>query len=115
MGKKGKKLRADIKKMAKKAQKARNRAHYDALRDSGNNSKRQRLSKKKGRSPEKGKHLVHNCGNAGCQKCFPDERKPRTVLNNAASLKLINKLYSVKAAKPQVHPGRRPYSSKQAA
>ena len=105
MGKKGKKVRSDIKKMQKKAQKARNRAYYDGLRDSGNNSKRQRLSKKKGRSVEKGKHLVHNCGNVGCLKCYPDERKTQTVLGNAESLKLINKLYAVKPAKPQVHPG----------
>ena len=81
MGKKGKKIRSDKKKIAKQALKARNRSYYEGLRDSGNNSKRQKAKKKKGRSTEKGKHLVHNCGNIGCQKCYPEDRKPVKNLN----------------------------------
>lgn len=102
MGKKGKKLRSDKKKAAKASLKARNRAYYDGLRDSGNNSKRaKRKSKKKGGLGDKGKHLIHNCGNIGCLKCNPDERRPQTVLSRKDSLALIKSLYPVKKRKRQ--------------
>jgi hypothetical protein len=103
MGKKGKKLRSDKKKAAKKSLKARNRAYYDSLRDSGNNSKRaKRKAKKKGGTGNKGKHLIHNCGNIGCQKCYPDDdRKPKVVMNNKATLKFLRSTYPIKKRKPQ--------------
>lgn len=108
MGKKGKKIRSDKKKVAKQALRARNHSYYEGLRDSGNNSKRQKAKKKKGRSTEKGKHLVANCGNIGCQKCYPNDRNKITILGRTASLKLIKKMFPLKEAKPQIHPGRNP-------
>jgi hypothetical protein len=109
MGKKGKKIRSDRKKIAKQSLKARNRAHYDGLRDSGNNSKRAKRNKsKKGGSTDKGKHLIHNCGNVGCLNCNPEERKLVRVLNHKESLKIINRMFPYRKPKPQVHPGRNP-------
>jgi hypothetical protein len=101
MGKKGKKLRSDKKKAAKKSLKARNRAYYDSLRDSGNNSKRaKRKAKKKGGTGNKGKHLIHNCGNIGCQKCYPEDRKPVRILGLRDSIAFIKSLYPLRKRRP---------------
>jgi len=100
MGKKGKKIRSDRKKIAKASLKARNRAHYDALRDSGNNSKRAKRNKKKqGGSTGKGKHLIHDCGNIGCLKCNPEVRTPMRVLNRKESMTLIKNMFPFKKRK----------------
>lgn len=107
MGKKGKKIRSDKKKAAKASLKARNRAYYDSLRDSGNNSKRfKRKSKKAGSLGNKGKHLIHNCGNVGCLKCNPNERRSVKILNINESRALIKKMNSRVGQKPHIHPGR---------
>lgn len=100
MGRAGKKLRSDRKKMAKKALKAANRAKYDAMRNSGNNSKRQKKNaKKKKGMGSKGKHLVSNCGNVGCMKCNPQPRPKIKVLDTKQTLELIKNL-PIKKAKP---------------
>ena len=112
MGKKGKKLRSDLKKMKKVAQKRANRAMYDSWRDSGNNSKSFRAKKrsKKQGTGEKGKHLVSNCGNQGCQRCNPRDRKKQIILSIRNSIRLINKLFPVKKLKPQLVGGNQGYN-----
>ena len=77
MSKKSKKASKEKNKLAKQSKKRANRAVYDSRRDSGTNSKsfRARKRSKNGRSQDKGKHLVSNCGNIGCQKCNPRERE----------------------------------------
>lgn len=102
MGKKAKKLRSDRKKMAKKGLKAANRAKYEAMRNAGTNSKRQKKNaKKKNGMGEKGKHLVSNCGNVGCIRCNPGERPKIKVLGVQATLALIKEKFKLKPAKPQ--------------
>lgn len=91
MSKKAKKANSDKRKMAKQAKKRANRALYDSRRDAGTNSKSFRARKKAqgGRSQEKGKHLVSNCGNIGCQKCHPSERKRPEFISVQDYLKTI--------------------------
>lgn len=98
--------------MAKVSQKRANRAKYDAWRDSGNNSKSFRAKKrsnKKG-SSEKGKHLVSNCGNQGCQKCNPRDRKKDIVLSIIDSIKLIRKMFPDKKPNLQLVGGNKGYN-----
>ena len=92
MGKKGDKRRGQEKRAKKRAIKASNRARYDAMRDAGENSKSKRFKKRKAgeRSNEKGKHLIDNCGNVGCQKCHPRERGSQRVYNQKESVKIVN-------------------------
>jgi hypothetical protein len=108
MGKKAKKLRSDKKKMAKKSQKAANRAKYDAWRNAGTNSKsfRQRKkAKKKTGNNDKGKHLIHDCGNVGCLKCNPMERKPVIILGRRQTLELIRRMFPLRVNKKLEHVG----------
>mgnify|MGYP001565214925 CR=1 FL=1 len=101
MGKKAKKIRSDKKKMQKKSLKAANRAKYDAWRNAGTNSKRQKKnSKKKKGMGAKGKHLVSNCGNVGCMKCNPQERPKMKVLDVAQTKKFLKTYIKLKPAKP---------------
>lgn len=107
MGKKGKKMRSDAKKMKKKAERARKKAYYESLRFSGNNSKSRSVRKAKKRRGfgDKNKHLVNNCGNIGCQRCHPSDRKPQEVLSLRESIKFIKENFKVKKVKKQIHPG----------
>ena len=52
----------------KRAAKAAKKAKYEALAGTSKKSKRQRV-KKGPVSPNKGQHIMSNCGNVGCQKC----------------------------------------------
>ena len=109
MGKKGKKMRSDAKKMKKKAEKARKEAYYESLRLSGNNQKSRsaRKAKKRKGFGEKNKHLVSNCGNLGCQRCNPSDRKPQIILSLRESIKFIRDNFKVKPNNKQIHPGFR--------
>ena len=91
MGKKGKKMRSDAKKMKKKAEKARKKAYYESLRLSGDNRKSRsaRKAKKRRGFGDKNKHLVNNCGNIGCQKCNPSDRKPEVLMTLKELLRKI--------------------------
>jgi len=91
MSKKSKKASKDKNRLAKQARKRANRSLYDARRDSGTNSKsfRARKNKKQKRSTEKNKHTINNCGNLGCQKCNPSERKPEVFISVKEMLKAI--------------------------
>jgi len=91
MSKKAKKANSDKRKMAKQAKKRANRALYDSRRDAGTNSKsfRARKKAKGGKSQGKGKHLVPNCGNLGCQKCNPRDVKPQVFISVKDLLKTI--------------------------
>ena len=91
MSKKAKKASKDKNRIAKTARKRANRALYDSRRDSGTNSKslRARQNSKKGRSTEKGKHNIANCGNLACQKCNPSERTPMEFISIKDILKTI--------------------------
>ncbi len=58
------------KKMAmKKAKKAAKKAYYASL--AGTSKKKKRQKKKHGPSNHKHAHIMLNCGNVGCDKCFP--------------------------------------------
>jgi hypothetical protein len=57
----------------KRARKATNRARYAAMAASGSNSKRSRLAAKRKRTVRVKRHVVANCGNVGCTRCFPRE------------------------------------------
>jgi len=91
MSKKSKKASKEKNKLAKQSKKRANRALYDSRRDAGTNSKSFRAKKraKNGRSVGKGKHLVPNCGNIGCQKCHPSERKPQEFISVKEMLSTI--------------------------
>jgi len=59
--------------LAKRTRRATNRAKYDALRDSGQNSKSKRFRKSSLRR-KKIKAISHSdgpCGNVGCKRCDP--------------------------------------------
>ena len=111
MGKKGKKKRSDAKKLKKKSEKRARKAYYEGLRDSGNNSKRDRRKKKKGNNGgEKGKHLIADCGNIGCQRCHPMVRKPEVVMSITDSVKYINGCVRFKAKKQKPQRGQKLYN-----
>jgi len=103
MGKKGKKKRGEKARIKKRARKAANRAKYDAWRAAGTNSKsfRQRKRAKKKGSGDKGKHLIADCGNVGCLKCNPEERRPKRVLNKRKTMELIKRMFPFKPKKLQ--------------
>ncbi len=70
MGKKGKSLRREKKRLAKRAQKSANRAKYAEWKRTGNNSKRNKAKRKKSKFNPK-KHPNGSCGNIGCDRCNP--------------------------------------------
>lgn len=108
-GKKGKKLRSDKKKAAKKALKARNRAYYDSLRDSGNNQKSRsaRKAKKRKGIGDKGKHLIADCGNVGCLKCNPMERRSVKVLSGKELRKFLNDKFPIPKPRLEIRGGHK--------
>ena len=109
MGKKGKALRSQAAAQAKRSRKIANRAKYAAWRDAGTNSKsfRQRKNSKKKGSNTKGLHLVADCGNVGCLRCNPAERKPVRILNKRQSLELIRKMYPTPKEKVEIRGGHK--------
>lgn len=105
MGKKGKKIRSDAKKLKKKAEKIRKKSFYESLRLSGDNQKSRsaRKAKKRRGQGDKGKHLITNCGNLGCQKCNPTHRKKKEFI----TIKEIIKLIIIPAANKQIPGGQK--------
>ena len=70
MGRLGRAKRHDSKMRARRAAKAAKKAAYAALRGTSRKSKKISATSR-GVSPYKHMHLVENCGNIGCSKCFP--------------------------------------------
>lgn len=71
MSKKSKKITKQKNLNIKRARKAANKAMYQARAAEGRNSKSKRSTKRRKNefNPEKGLHIVDNCGNPGCSKC----------------------------------------------
>ena len=61
-------------KAAKMSRKNANRALYNSMRDSGDNSKTKSQKNKKSVRAAKHMHLMDDCGNIGCKKCNPEMR-----------------------------------------
>jgi hypothetical protein len=70
MGKKGKSLRREKKRLAKRAEKSANRAKYAEWRRTGANSKRNKARAKKKKLNTKS-HPQGACTNIGCKRCNP--------------------------------------------
>jgi hypothetical protein len=58
---------------AKRSRKIANKAMYAKWRDSGHNTKsfRGRKTLNKVKPAKTAKHLVGDCGNVGCKRCYP--------------------------------------------
>lgn len=69
MGKSSKTRRADKRKLLKKATKAAKKALYASYAGTSKKAKKQKV--KRGTSAVRGAHVMNNCGNLGCAKCFP--------------------------------------------
>lgn len=73
MSKKIKAASKDKRLREKQARKAANRALYASRARMGENTKNSRTArkaKKKGKGKDKGKHLIADCGNIACKKCY---------------------------------------------
>ena len=70
MGKAGRQRKHGSKMAAKRAMKAAKRTKYASLAGTSNKTKRQK-NKNSGPTWAKHAHLTSNCGNPGCQRCFP--------------------------------------------
>ena len=71
MGRAGKTRRHDHKMKAKRAAKVAKRAAYAALRGTSKKSKKIKARASNAFSNAKHRHLIDNCGNIGCARCFP--------------------------------------------
>lgn len=70
MSSSGKQRKHKEKMARKRATKAAKRTKYAALAGTSKKAKRQ-VKRKSGPSNGKHAHLMLNCGNIGCKKCFP--------------------------------------------
>ena len=78
MGRAAKLRRHDQKMRLKRAAKAQKKASYLAMRGTSKKSKKiRKFSKNTGAN--KHLHLVDNCGNIGCSRCYPQYQ--RTIWN----------------------------------
>lgn len=57
--------------------KAARRALYASYAASGNNSKRSKIKAGKARKVRLSRHRLGRCGNVGCERCFPENARPR--------------------------------------
>lgn len=71
MGRAGKGRRADIRKKQKRARKDANRARFEAMRDSGSNSKDKSNAAASRDGVRNVRHRTGDCGNVGCKRCSP--------------------------------------------
>ncbi len=73
MSKKSKQINREKRLQKKRALKAANRARYDELKRTGQNSKSRRslMQSKKHRLVSILNHKDGNCGNLACKQCFP--------------------------------------------
>lgn len=69
MGKVGRQRKHDDKMKKKLAAKTAKAAKYKALAGTSKKSKRQKV--RSGPTPQKHAHMMLNCGNVGCSRCFP--------------------------------------------
>lgn len=85
MGKAAKTRRSEQRKRQKRSRKDQQQAVYESYKKAGTNkkSKRNAQNAKAARGVSTSKHLVSNCGNVGCERCFPDLSAPR--MNAACS------------------------------
>ena len=72
MGRLGRAKRHDKKMRARRAAKNAKKALYASLKGTSKKGKKVRARTRTGASPGKHRHLVENCGNIGCSKCFPE-------------------------------------------
>lgn len=72
MSKSSRKRRTEEKKKLKRAAKSARKAFYASLAGTGKRKKKQNQSK--GQTAQRGNHAMLNCGNVGCEKCFPQRR-----------------------------------------
>ena len=100
MGKAAKTRRSEQRKRQKRAEKERKRALYASYAQAGQNkkSKRNSLNAKRRFGISTTKHVVTNCGNVGCSRCFPDLAMPRM---NASHSRIAPKKKRPRQESPQ--------------
>lgn len=76
MGRASKTRRAEEKKRKKRAAKIARKLLYASYAGQGRRNKK-RASRRKEPSTIKGAHVISNCGNIGCERCFPQFRCAR--------------------------------------
>jgi hypothetical protein len=69
MGKSARKRKANIRKEKKRAAKQAKRALYLSYAGTGKRKKKQ--NKKSGYTAQRGNHVMLDCGNVGCARCYP--------------------------------------------
>src|SRR5271154_4416549 len=77
MGKAAKTRRSEQRKAQKRARKAATQAVYESYKKSGSNKKSKRNTAANRAGVSTSKHIVANCGNQGCERCYPDLAMPR--------------------------------------
>lgn len=72
MSKKSKAISKQKNLIAKRAKRAANKAMYESWKRTGENTKstRFRRGRKKKANSTKGMHLISDCGNIACRKCY---------------------------------------------
>jgi hypothetical protein len=75
MGVAGKRRRAELRKSRKRAVKAARRQLYASYAGQGRRTTKDHTST--GYTPQRGNHVMLNCGNVGCERCFPRFRALR--------------------------------------
>ena len=82
MSKKSKKASKQKNLMRKRARRLANKMRYQAMAKAGENTKSKRFVRKSKttKRAKPVKHLVSNCGNTGCKRCFPRVDKPRVFV-----------------------------------
>lgn len=92
MGKASRKRRSDQRKQLKRAAKAQRRALYASLAGQSRRAKRQKRAA--GVTAQRGNHAMLDCGNPGCERCYPQFRclpqnAPRVRKAGKAALKVV--------------------------
>lgn len=79
----------------KRALKAANKAKYETWRRLGENTKSRRVTirGRKKRGKDKGKHLIADCGNIACKKCYTHTKK---------GVYPIGRLFSIRGADARI-------------
>lgn len=72
MGGLARKRRADKKKELKRQVKQQRRALYASL--AGTSKKKKRQNPRKKITAQRGNHVMSDCGNVGCEKCYPQHQ-----------------------------------------
>jgi hypothetical protein len=72
MSKAAKSRRSDARKSAKASRKAAKAALYHSYAEQGHKNRAKKHGGKSTEGGHKGQHLVADCGNPGCIRCYPD-------------------------------------------